>query len=487
MKKLFKTTSVMSLATVAGIITGFFRAKITALLLGPSGVGIFSQAMTFAQSAETVCGLGIGLGVTKYSAEQWKNKHLDRIKGLILSSFLMQFISFAVLFLAAGIFSEKISIFLFSSGDYAGLMPVLMIAVLFSVFVITMESVLIGIERSSVFARARVIYYSAGVLLLFFMVKIFGLLGAFAYILINAFMTFFIVWRMLGKETGISFRDVVDSFKSGSKDRFFPDIKNLFSYGTVTLTTSAVSYIALLYVRSVIISNFGAEYNGYYQVVFAMVSYYAPFFTNGLWGYLLPKAGASVDNAEVARELNGVLRFTVLFSVPVIGLAFILKRLFILVVFSGQFIPALEIFGIYLFGSFFFLMVYMFGVVLLAVKKLRAYFFINLSHNLLYVILFTVTVSSLGFRSVAWAYVAANITVAAVFIAYNFKRLGIKIEKENLKLAGWGVAAIVFILFTGDNIALTAVKTVFIILWGVFVIQGEERQAILSFLKGGRK
>ena len=67
MKKLYKATAVMGIATVVAIMTGFIRAKLGALLLGPSGVGLFSQAMTFVQSGETICGLGIGVGITRYA------------------------------------------------------------------------------------------------------------------------------------------------------------------------------------------------------------------------------------------------------------------------------------------------------------------------------------------------------------------------------------------------------------------------------------
>ena len=134
MKKFYKATAVMGVSTFVTMLIGFARAKFLAVTLGPDGVGIFSQAVTFFQSAETLCGLGISLGITKYVSEAWKSRSFRSARDIAVSSLGLQTAAFAVFFLAAVLFAGNISRFVFSSVDYAWPVVMLSSAVIFSIF-----------------------------------------------------------------------------------------------------------------------------------------------------------------------------------------------------------------------------------------------------------------------------------------------------------------------------------------------------------------
>ena len=119
MSKLYKATAAMGVSTIVAMAVGVFRAKILALTLGPSGIGIFSQAMTFFQTAEALCGLGISLGVTKYVSEMWQSGRAGEVRNIVFSSVFLQSAAFFIFFAGITAFSKRLSEFLFSDPEYA--------------------------------------------------------------------------------------------------------------------------------------------------------------------------------------------------------------------------------------------------------------------------------------------------------------------------------------------------------------------------------
>ena len=107
MFKLLKATAIVSVATMANIISGLIRAKFTAVTLGPSGVGIFAQAMNFQQFAISVASLSIGLGVVKYVAVYNEEGNAGKVKETLLCGFIMQLFASLIFIAVVFLFAEK--------------------------------------------------------------------------------------------------------------------------------------------------------------------------------------------------------------------------------------------------------------------------------------------------------------------------------------------------------------------------------------------
>lgn len=483
MKRLFKIAAVMSVATFTGMAVGVLRAKVTAVMLGPAGVGIFSQAVTFFQTVETICGLGIVLGVTKYVSEMWRNKNFNSIRHIIYSSFFMQGLSFCLLFIFVSIFANNISQFIFSSTKYSLFLIFIPCAALFSVFITVLESTLIGIGKPNVFSKSRVLYFIVGLVLLVLFVGWLRLKGGFIYICVNAVISFFLVLMFLKSSFKEHNEKVFLPWQEVRKISFLPYFKKLSSYGSVALVGLTVTWLTVLYVRSTLIREEGALANGLYQVIFAMVSYYTPFFTNAFWGYLFPKLSALKSMARFNVELNKTIRFVLLFLTPVLSLLFLLKRVFIIVVFSEAFLPSLALFPLYLFGSFFFMLVYVFGTALLARKRLKAYLCVNISQNIGYALLFTVLLGVFGLRAIAISYLVTNVLAGFVMLVYMFNRMGLKVKTKNMQIFVMSVIFNIFIFFTPSATVLSYVyKTLLIGIWFLFVIGKKEKALLFSFI-----
>lgn len=485
MRKLYKATAIMGVATFTGMIIGVLKAKFTAILLGPAGVGILSQALMFFQSAETVCGLGIGLGITKYISKTWAEQDTTELRKIISASFVMQAIMFAAFFVLIFVFSNYISRFVFSSTQYSLFLVLVSIAVIFSVLIITIESIILGISRPDIFSKARVTYYIIGLPLLLFFVGMMKIKGGFLFIFANALVSFIVVFMFLNRILKLEIKtSLLDILKETNKINLRTYLGKLLSYGGTTLAVSAFTWLTILYVRSILIKNLGADANGFYQVVFALTSYYSPFFTNSLWGYLFPRLSAIKDIAEFNIEVNKAMRFILIFIIPFLAVIYLLRKFLVLLIFSKKFIPSLEIFSLYLLGSFFFMMTYLLGVTLLAKKELKIYFVINIFQNLLLALLFTIWVGKFGLVAIAISYLIANIFTSTMSYLYQFYKMGLALNRQNIILFIFGLLFIMFIFFIPYEAILGfTVKSLLIVMWFLFIVGKKEKALIRSFIK----
>lgn len=485
MRKLYKATIIMGAATFVAMIAGFIRAKFLAVTLGPEGVGIFSQAMTFFQSAETICGLGIGLGVTKYAAEAAGRKDFGGIKRILSASVILQSACFVVIFIIILLFLKQVSLFVFSSTEYSALLVIVTLAVLSSAVLVSFESTLLGLGRPDVFSKSRILYNLTGVAVLVLLVWQMRLTGSFLYILANSLICVFIVTvflkRLLRSESPAG---MVDAAKGPEGFTIQPIASKLLSYGTVNLVTATITWLSILYVRSLLIQREGASANGLYQVVFALVSYYTPFFTNGVWGYLFPKLSAIENEKDFNFEMNRAFRFIILFVTPAIAVLFLSGRVLVMLVFSEEFLGSLGILPLYLLGSLFYTISYIFGSAFLAKKQLKAYSLITLIQNILYISVFMWLVPTLGLFAIAVAYCVMNVVACIASLVYQMYRGGLKITAGNVNifLLSLAFTIVVFFLPPGGGL-FYALKWLAVAAWVLLVVGKKEKVLLLSFLR----
>lgn len=479
---MYKATAVMGMATFVAVIAGAVKAKFLAVLLGPLGMGIFAQGMTFFLSAETICELGISTGVMKYVSEAWNNRSADGVRRVMRAAFLLQSISFVAFFIIILIFAKAISQFVFASQEYASSLILISLAVPLSSFLITQEAALLGLGRADIHSKGRIIYNIIGACILVSFVYVMKLQGGFLYIPINALVCIFIVYVFL-KFTMKSREKARDTIDDEADFKVY--FTKLLSYGGVMLMASSLTHLTVLYVRSLLIKHEGAAANGLYQVAFALVGYYTPFFTNSVWGYLFPKLSAINDESVFNIEVNKMLRFILLFLTPSISILFLLKKAIVILIFSKEFLGSLEIFPLYLVGSFFFMLSYIFGTTFLAKRQLLAFFAITLCQNVLYISLFTWLVGRFGLLAISISYCVTNLIGCLACASYQIWRTGLKINAGNLRLFLLSIGFILLIFFMPSKTILCydLLKWALLILWAIFVIGKREKALLLSFIR----
>ncbi|MDD5423307.1 MAG: hypothetical protein PHT32_07835, partial [Candidatus Omnitrophica bacterium] len=119
MKKMLKATATASSITVSNIFTALVRSKFTAIVLGTSGVGLFSQAFNLMNLSITVASLGIGRGVTKYVSTFSAQAKEDKTSYTISFAVMVQLAATAALAVLKIAFSGFVARYLFLSESYS--------------------------------------------------------------------------------------------------------------------------------------------------------------------------------------------------------------------------------------------------------------------------------------------------------------------------------------------------------------------------------
>ena len=476
MRRLFVVTGIIGVASLVNLITGLIRAKFTALTLGPEGIGIFSQASYFLQFLTNFGSLGIGLGVNKYIAQNWKEKNIKKTKETILSSFLLVFLVSFLSIIVALIMAPQMSHFLFANRNYGIYVFLLTVSLPFVASVNLFSNIFFSLQKIKLYTKAMVISLISGLIFLFVLVYLLKLKGAFLYLVLNGMIMglifLYVAYRELPKK-------LIDSLLKNPfiqpKEILFW-WKNFFNYGAVILISTILSLLTVLYLRAALIRNFGPESNGIYQVVFALSGYYLPFLTNGLWGYFYPRMSAFNKKDDIINEINSTFRLLIILIVPSIITFYILRNLFIKIVFSSEFLSASSLFSWQLTGDFFFLLFSILNTSLLAQAFLKEYLFIGIGFNISFILIFLFSYQTLGIKAIVISYLSVSAFFFLMNVFVHTRKNSFRLYFKNLKLIILSLILLIVCMNIKDSPSFDILKIALTAGWLLLIVKKEEMQ-----------
>ncbi len=109
MEELLTSTVLLGFQRFATLILSVVRVKVSAVFLAPEGIGIISQLSSLRALIQQFVNLGVGSGITKYTAEYSGNRDipsLERLLQTVVSVFLITSLIMAV---GVWLFSNRIA------------------------------------------------------------------------------------------------------------------------------------------------------------------------------------------------------------------------------------------------------------------------------------------------------------------------------------------------------------------------------------------
>jgi len=485
MKNIFKATTTVGIATVVTMFAGVLRSKFTAVTIGPAGVGIFSQAVTFFQLATTVTTLCIQLGMTRYIAKYNAEGDEESLRGVLSATAGLQL--FASLLLASVIiaFSAPLGKLVFSSGAYAPLIAVAAVGIPLSTLAITFETTLIGFGDYKSFTKGRVAVGIASLVILCISIYTMRIRGGFIYLLLNACCAFLVFLFLLIRHIPGDLLRKAAVFKKSLIHQYKRAAGALLSYGGVSFVTTSLNLFSIVLLRSMLIRHFGAQGNGLYQVVFALSAYYLPFFTNGLWTYFYPKVSSLKESSRrYSVEVNHAIRFCLLGITPAVIAIFLAKKIFIRLIFSQSFLMAEQLFSTQLIGDVFYLLYYLLGTSLLATTRLKTYLFVGIANSLFLFVAFFLLRPAFGLQAITMAYLFSNMLCFLYFLGYHFTAMKVTLYMRNVILCVSSLLLIVLCLFWHTAGTLGFIwKAALVPVWCMLILTRGEKKRALSYMR----
>ncbi|MBI3543283.1 MAG: hypothetical protein HY075_08445 [Deltaproteobacteria bacterium] len=400
--------SVLSLVRIA---TGFGRAKLSALILGTAGVGMYAQGNQLFLLASAFATLAISTGIINELTNRKTAASPARAQKILSTSFTVHFVTGTLFLIVAFLASKHVSLLVFGSKDETSKCFAVLLAIPFAAFASShLEAVLFAANRFDLYVRGSIAASILSFVAFIPLVRYYGLNGAFLYFAANASILFVFFLYYAGK-----LRPYRELFRFGFDLHV---LKILMSYSFVMLFSGAVGYASTLLIRREIIARLGLDANGILQVPLAMTSYYTPFLTNPLWARLQPSVSANGDSPESREAFNTILRIIGLFSTAFIVGLLLFGDLLVRLAYSRDFSPSVALMPTQFLGDFFYFIVFATSVYFLAAGRLRAYLAGWLVYYAISISCTLYLLPTLKLRAVPMGYLVSNVVMAAVCLLW---------------------------------------------------------------------
>jgi O-antigen/teichoic acid export membrane protein len=431
----------------------------------------------------------MGMGIIKDVSEKVAGKDEDGARSVVNIAGNLQMIMSLVFIAAALPFSWWMSKALFADSRYWIYFAGITIVTPLALYPVAFASpVFYGFRKIHEYTKATIIYTLLGLALLAGLVWFYKVDGMFLQIIILSIAGFAIFLGSMKMNIGISPKFDIGMFRNRQTRAASAE---LFKFSLISFVPGTINIAVLMFLRGILMKQYGIEANGYFQVAYALSSYYLPFVTNGLWGHFYPEMCALQDDDAVNGELNQFVRFTLIASTAIAAGCITFRKYIIYVLFSGEFMKAYDLLAIQAVGDIFFVLFSMFSTSLMARRKFAGVITISTAgYNLVllgsYFLLGRFL--HLGFRNLNVAITVTNVIMVAVFLIHSRKETGFTVSAGNLALSAKCAALISLLILVPDSgMMFTAIKILCACAWlGISLTRNEISggvTAAVSFFK----
>ncbi len=477
MKQLLKVAFVMGSYSLVSILVGLVRSKVSALVLGPEGVGLLSQANSFLIFMATVCTFSMGTGITKRLSETLGANDEGRMNELLDTSFL--FFCVTGLGIPLLLFPLFFPLTRFLFGDTHLALPFLsvMMAIPLNVMISGLGNpITLGANRYDLYTRAMITGTLFGLMPFLIMTWIWGLPGAIYSVSVSTLIRAAIFFHYGARAV---------KWRPRLKGHFSVEVlRSLKGYSIAMLVTGVLLEGSDLVIRTSILNRINPAANGIYQVPAALSYYYSVFFTNALWGYFFPKVSQQINPKVHETELNNALRFILLGFTAMAFFLITFRVPLIIIAYSDKFIGGASLIPYYVLGDLFFLLAMVYSVSLLSLQRLKGYVMILVGYYMLRTILALFFLDRFGILGPVIAHVMSAAAMLVALAAYHTDRLSFPVAGHIIRLLIFSVAMVAI------SVALPLPTSVQVLLqivlfgiWLLMVLTSEERNMLMRLLR----
>ena len=408
---LIKTSVLTGISTIIKVISGFVINKVIALYVGPAGLAIVGQLQSFTSIITTFSNGAISSGIVKYTAEY---QDIEEKKKIFSSSIVISLIC-----------SLIISIFLFGFSDYLSelILKDIQYSSVFiifgaTIFLFALNMVLISILNGQKEIKKYVLVNIAGSIfsLVFTSILIMqlNLIGALYAMVLNQSVMFFVTLAFVIKSSWFK----LEYFKQGFDKE---SLSKLSKYSLMAIVSALTVPVSHLIIREYIGENLGWDSAGYWQGIWYISTMYLMLVTTTLGVYYLPRLSEIQDNKELRKEIFSGYKIIMPIVILASLIIFLLKEYVILIAFSKDFMPMMELFAWQLIGDVIKIASWLLAYLMLAKAMTKVFIYTEVLFSALFVGLSILFVDKFGLVGITYAY-ALNYLLYLFMMIFIFRK-----------------------------------------------------------------
>ncbi len=307
---------------------GLVRAKVLAVTLGPSGVGVLGQATTLVLGVAAVCALGLGPAVVRELKQRRQRVQVHRT---VTTQLCLQLGVALGLSMALWLGSSWASEVLFGDEAYGYVIQVVGLALPFAVATIGSSSWLqaLATPRLNGWIWVLTSALSTTIVVLFAISR--GASGAVLAVALGAIAA-------SGLQVSAVLLLVPDALRGATLSSFDRQLApQLLRFGSVTLLAAGLDAAVGAGLRAMIIAELGMASGGWYQASIALLAQYEGLFSAVLVYAFYPRVSGLPAEEERAAATARMLRISASASLPMLALAVLFGGPVLHVLYSAQF------------------------------------------------------------------------------------------------------------------------------------------------------
>ncbi|QIB91984.1 oligosaccharide flippase family protein [Methanosarcina mazei] len=414
LRAIFKTGS----GSIINIILGVISSKVIAVVLGSSGVGLYSlinQTLTTATTAGTMGGqtaLVQGLA-SKQGAE--KDKYLTTVFWIFVCGATIISIGFLL-------FSPLIAKTVFASNDGKTITLVrwMTIPSVLTIIYSYLICLLNGFRAIGRLAIGQIILSVVTVSLVYPVSKLVSSGYIIAFIVMTSASTLggiIFCLTVAHKEKWLNplIVNFIPKFDKGA-------VKHFYRIARTTFITSLIATGTLLSIRTIIIQYGGFSSAGIFSVAWGLSMMYVMLLLGSFGSYYLPTLSGINDIPARNTLIQNLFRVSLLLIIPLIITVIVLKSLVITILYTYEFMPSLKIIRWMLIGDYFKVGGWVLAMPMLAYGDMKVFFWTESLWYIGFLILSYIGIfyyNDMQLIGIAFLILYAFLFVYTIFYAHN--------------------------------------------------------------------
>ena len=442
--QILKSSAVIGGSSILNIAIRILRTKAMAVLLGPSGYGLFGLYGSVSDLTQNIAGMGINSSGVRQIAAAVGSSDRERIARTtaVLRRTSVALGVFGAILLV--VFSHQISALTFGSNKHSGGISLLAIAVFFGSVTGGQSALLQGMRRISDFAKMGVLGALAGAVIstvLVYFLRDKGIVPAL--VIVAAMATVASYWysrKVKIRTPALTFSEVRQEAAA------------LLKLGFAFMSSGLMTMGAAYFTRILLLRKVGVEATGLYQAAWVLGGLYVGFVLQAMGADFYPRLTASAHDDPVCNRLvNEQTRIGLLIAGPGLLATLTFAPVVIALLYSAKFVGAVGILRWICLGTALQVVSWPMGYIVLAKGRRNVFLWSEAAWTLVSLTLAWTCVTYFGTNGAGIAFFGSYVFHGIFIYAVVRWMSGFRWSKENRE-TGLLLFSLVAIVFCGSYV-----------------------------------
>ncbi|NNF83062.1 MAG: O-antigen translocase [Flavobacteriaceae bacterium] len=407
-----KTSFYSGIGTAVSLALRLITNKVMAVYLSTDGMFLLGQLKDFLKISNVINHAGTLNGTISYTAKHKDDpSELKRIWG---TGFLIHVVCSALLMAVIALFSDRLSVYLFGTSEYATIVTVLGFSMLTISLQLLIMSVLNGLKRIKLYITIQIIAAILSSVIVVFLIIEYGIEGALWAFAIGQVLSFLVAAAALMVVKPFAFQHFFSGF---DKIAF----QQLLKYSVMAVAGPLCLVAATFFIRSFLATEFDRQHAGSWEGMWRLSAMYLLFLTTTFKFYLIPTF-SELEGKSLKQEVFKVWRFILPVVILIAVVLYMLRDWVINLFLAEDFYLIGVLIGFHLLGDIIKINSWVLGNILIAKAKTKVFVAFQVEWAIVFTALTLILCKNYGFVGVSMAYFGAYIVHFTLMNLY-FRKL----------------------------------------------------------------